>query len=90
MRLHAPLFVRGQLAALDDVPELFLGNLARRHVGRDHLLFGDVALEFDQLGAGSGSGIDEFDRLVEFALVVDADFGDHQRRMIGTDLSAGY
>ena len=66
-----------------------VGDLSGRHVGRDHLLVGDVALELDDLGAGIGGRIDQLQRLLDLAFVIDADLGNHQRRMIGTDLTTG-
>ena len=59
VRLDAPLLVRGELAALDDVPEPLFGDLARRHVRRDHLLLGDVALELHHFRAGADRRVDE-------------------------------
>ena len=48
-----------------------------------------MTLEFHGLGAGIGSSVNQLQRLLQFAFVIDADLCKHQRRMIATDLSIG-
>src|SRR6266704_1827715 len=52
MPLNLAFLRLGQLAALNNVPQLLGGDFARGHIGRDHFLVGDVALEFYDLGTG--------------------------------------
>ena len=85
--LDPPLLVRAQLAALDDVPEPLVADLAGPHVRLDHLGLGDVALELHALRAGLDRGVDERQRLADVPFVVDADFRDHERRVLLADLA---
>jgi hypothetical protein len=46
-----------------------------------------VALELDHLGAGGHRSIDELERLANLAFVIDADFDEHQGRVIRADFA---
>src|SRR5207248_8915064 len=67
-----------------DLPDAF-PRVPGYHVIRNHLVFDDVRLELHALTAGGVGVIDHLKRLLKAAFVIDADFGDDQRRVLGAD-----
>jgi hypothetical protein len=81
---HLALLGRRERAALHHPVDRLLGVPGHDVVG-DHLVLDHVRLELDALDPGVGRVVDHAVHPLEVAVVVDAELGDHERTLAGTD-----
>ena len=83
---YPPLVVFGKGAALHDLVDRDL-RVSGHHLFRSaaHLIIDDVRLMLDDFDPGPFRGVDHFERGLQAAFVVDADLGNDEGGVCGTN-----